>query len=166
MRGLTGLTTLSPAGRSCGCLTGRGLWYGRWLLASSKHLGLKKPSPAYGEVTSRSSTSTILRCPTRSSGACPMPPRVALEEGGTVYLPVQPSTSPCGHRAEYTGSLGTQGLEVRSTEQSWACLSVNPLDTKILSSRGGYEGVWLPGGAPPESLKTSVPCPGTMHPGT
>ena len=44
----------SPSTRSCGYLTGRGLWYGRWLLASSKHLDPKKPSLTYGKVTSRS----------------------------------------------------------------------------------------------------------------
>lgn len=75
---------------------------------------------------------------------------------GLCISQLNPPLSPCGHRAEYTGRLGTQGLEVRSTEQSWACLSVNPLDTKILSSQGGYEGVWLSEGAPPESHNTAT----------
>lgn len=89
---------------------------------------------------------------------------------GLCISQLNPSLSPCGHRAEYTGSLGTQGLEVRSTEQSWACLSINPWTQRyfppgVAMKVSGYQGVLLQSPTT-QQLKTSVPCPGTMHPGT
>lgn len=80
-----------------------------------------------------------------------------------------PPLSTCGHRAEYTEyteSLGTKDLGVRWETQSSAGLPRHK-HTFLLGGceASSYQGMLfqLPTA---KQLKTSVPCPGTMHSGT